>query len=56
MGMTMEDEIKRWTAKRKAALVTCAETAGSLHQRREESKKAKPTFTMRHSFLANKSE
>jgi predicted GIY-YIG superfamily endonuclease len=21
MGMTMEDEIKRWTAKRKAALV-----------------------------------
>ena len=27
-----------------------------IRQRREERKKAKPIFTMRHSFLANKSE
>jgi AraC-like DNA-binding protein len=27
-----------------------------IRQRREESKKAKPIFTMRHSFLANKSQ
>jgi len=27
-----------------------------IRQRREESKKAKPIFTMQHSFLANKSE